>query len=198
VQAIQRRIASLEQSLNRPQPTLQTDRDADNTTENLQKQEAAIQERLNEAAEKFAVAQLGEALERDQYAERLEVIEQPSRPQQPIRPKRMMLLGLALGLAVAAGGALAIGTEVLDKTVRARGDLTRFVDSHLIVPIPNVETRRDRVSRRLRMFSMLGLFVLLVCGAVIAALYYGPPLDILWQEMTVKLPRYLNAGSSAR
>jgi uncharacterized protein involved in exopolysaccharide biosynthesis len=152
----------------------------------------ALQERLNEANDKLAQAQMGEALERDQYAERLEVIEQPSRPQRPIRPDRTKWLALVLGLAFAAGGGLVVGTEALDNTIRTRGDLTRLVDSHMIAAIPLVESRRDRLRRKMRLLRILGILVLLAGGALAAGYFFLPPPDILWQEAVTRVTRFLS------
>jgi uncharacterized protein involved in exopolysaccharide biosynthesis len=193
VQALQRKISSLEQAIaNRPALPQASEREVELGLEPLLVQQTAIQERLNAAADKLAAAQMGEALERDQYAERLEVIEQPSRPVEPIRPKRAKLLVMVLGLALAAGGGLAVGTEFLDRTIRTRGDLTRLVDSSLVVAIPVVESRRDRMRRKLRLWRTLGLIIVALSAAATAAYFYLPPLDLLWQDLLIKVPRYLN------
>jgi uncharacterized protein involved in exopolysaccharide biosynthesis len=192
VQAIQRKIASLESSIASPPAQQVLEREADIGLEPLIKQQAALLESLSAASEKLAAAQLGEALERDQYAERLEVLEQPTRPQQPIKPKRLKLLALVLGLAVLAGGGLAFLTEALDSTVRSRGDLARLVGTHLIVSIPVVESQRDRAWRKLRLVLTLGGLCVLAAALTTLAFYFLPTPDLVWQQFTTKLPQLLN------
>ena len=77
--------------------------------EALQNQRAAIQKQLEAATEKLSAARLGENLERAQFSERLEVLEQAIVPQRPVKPNRPKLLALVLGLAALA----AMGTVAL-------------------------------------------------------------------------------------
>ena len=191
VQALQRRITALERSLATP-PNTPPDELPDAGLEALETQQASLQKNLEAASQKLSAARMGEALERDQQAEKLEVIEQPVAPQQPIKPKRVKLLAMVLGLAFFAGAGLAFATESMDTTVRSRNDLMSMVESHLIVAIPFVETKRDRVWRRVQLARSLLLILVLAAGAVAAAYVFLPPLDLLWEQALVKLPRYLN------
>jgi capsule polysaccharide export protein KpsE/RkpR len=195
VQAIHRKIASLERAIAEPpalpKPAPEQEKRIDPVLENLQQRQETLQENFAQASTKLAAAQLGEALERDQFAERLEVIEQPTRPQAPIRPKRLKLLALVLALAVAAGAGLVVLTEALDGTIRGRADLVRLVDGYLIVPIPMVENARDRRLRKFRIIRGIGVCLLLLAGAATAAHFFLPPPDILWQEASARFTRYI-------
>jgi uncharacterized protein involved in exopolysaccharide biosynthesis len=188
VQALQLRITSLERSATAPAPAAVPD--ADPGLESLRARHAAIQKSLDEANQKLAAARMGEALERDQQAEKFEVIEQPIVPQLPIRPNRVKLLGFGLGLALFAGLGLAIGSEALDNTIRTRSDLARIVDTHLIDPIPFVDTRRDRLWRRIKLVRTLIVLLCLIVGAAAAFYYFAPPLDVVWADLRVKLLRF--------
>src|SRR5262249_52081207 len=66
-------------------------------------QRRTIQNSLETATQKLAAARLGENLERDQFSERLEVIEQAITPQKPIKPDRPKFIALAFLAAVMAG-----------------------------------------------------------------------------------------------
>jgi uncharacterized protein involved in exopolysaccharide biosynthesis len=190
VQALHGRISALERTA-AVQPT-PTGPDQDLAMESLQSKQAAIQKSFDEAAQKLAAARLGEALEKDQQAEKLEVIEQPTLPQRPIKPNRVKLLGLVLGLAVFAGAGLLIATEALDSTVRSRSDLARVVESHLIVAIPFVETSRDRFWRKVKLVRRIAILIVVIVSGGLAAYFFLPPLDLLWTDLIVKVPRYLN------
>ena len=99
---LKRQIASLEQVVT-PTPAApgaQIDTDA---LEALQAQKTSLQKSLETAGQKLSAARLGETLERDQFAERLQVLEQAVMPQKPIKPDRIKILGLVFAGAVMAG-----------------------------------------------------------------------------------------------
>jgi capsular polysaccharide biosynthesis protein len=190
VQSLNRRIIALERTVSAPVPTNQPTETADTALESLENQQGYLQKSLEDVSRKLAAARMGEALERDQQAEKLEVIEQPVQPQRPIRPHRLKLVVLVLGLALFAGAGLTFATEALDSTIRTRADLMRMVDSHLIVAIPFVETHQDRVWRQWNLLRTVLFALVLVVAAVAAALMFLPPLDILWEEAQVRFLRY--------
>ena len=90
----------------------------------LQSQQEAIQKNLDVATSKYAAAQLGEALEKNQQSEKLEVLEQPAVPQEPVKPNRPKIIGVSLLLALAAGGGLTFLLEMLDATIRRSADIS--------------------------------------------------------------------------
>jgi uncharacterized protein involved in exopolysaccharide biosynthesis len=190
VQALHGRISALERTAasqaTGPGP------EQDLVTESLQSKQASIQKSLDEASQKLAAARMGEALEKDQQGEKLEVIEQPTLPQRPVKPNRVKLLGLVLALAVFAGAGLVVATEALDSTVRSRSDLARLVESHFIVAIPFVETRRDRFWRKVKLVRTISILLIAIVAGALAAYFLLPPLDLLWTDLLVKVPRYLN------
>ena len=89
----------------------------------LMLQRMSVQQNLETTSQKLAAARRGENLERDQFSERLEVLEQAVPPQRPIKPKRPQLIALAFAAAVMAGFAGIWGVELIDKTVRSSRDL---------------------------------------------------------------------------
>ena len=99
--------------------------------EGLQSQQEAIQKNLDTASAKYAAAQLGEALEKNQQSEKLEVIEQPTVPQEPIKPNRPKIMALSVLLALAAGAGLTLLLEMLDTTIRRSTDIYGIVDSQI-------------------------------------------------------------------
>jgi uncharacterized protein involved in exopolysaccharide biosynthesis len=198
VQALQGRIAALERTAAAQPPTTPGSEQLDSlqrqalALESLLGKQTAIQKSLDEASQKLAAARLGEALEKDQQAEKLEVIEQPTLPQRAAKPNRVKLLGLVLGLAVFAGAGLVVVTEAFDRTVRTRSDLARLVEGQLIVAISLVETRRDRLWWRVKVFGATTLLLISIVAGGLAWYYFMPPFDLLWTDLTVRLPRYIN------
>ena len=155
----------------------------------LETQQESVQKNLEVASAKLAAARMGETLEKDQQSEKLEVIEQPTTPQEPVRPNRSKIAGIAFFLAVAAGGGLAFLAELADKGIRRSSDIFSLVDSRLVVAIPYITTAAELRRRRLRVCLLIGLAVIGVLGAVAAAYFLLPPLDLIIAKARVGLFR---------
>jgi hypothetical protein len=155
----------------------------------LEAQQESIQKDLEAASAKLAAARLGETLEKDQQSEKLEVIEQPTTPQDPIKPNRPKVAAFALALAFAAGGGLVFLLEMADKGIRRSSDIFSIVDSRLVVSVPYITTRAELRRRRLRIILLSCLALLAVAGAVVAAYFFLPPLDLMIAKARVGLFR---------
>ena len=157
--------------------------------DSLQAQQDAIQKNLEAATAKYSAAQLGEALEKNQQSEKLEVLEQPTVPQEPIKPNRPKLLAMSFLLALAAGGGLTILLEFFDTTIRQSADIFGIVDSALVVQIPYIVTKGEqrRVQRRKKLLIVAaGLAVLVV---LVAAYFMVTQLDLIIAKARVGLFR---------
>ena len=157
--------------------------------ESLQSQQETIQKNLETASAKFAAAQLGEALEKNQQSEKLEVIEQPTVPQEPVKPNRPKIIGMSLLLALGAGGGLTLLLEMLDTTIRRSSDIYSIVDSHLVVSVPYILTKSEHLrTKRLQRILVLGVIPALL--AILVAVYLlMPPLDLMIAKARVGLFR---------
>ena len=143
-----------------------------------------------DAASPVSAAQLGEKLERDQFAERLQVLEQAVMPQKPIKPNRGKILALALLGAVMAGFVGVFAVESLDRTIRGSRDLASVADGHLILAIPYISTRAELGRKKSRIALVLGLFAVALVATLAAAHFFWRPLDELW---TILLDRLIAA-----
>ena len=184
MQALKRQIAALEKVV---VPPVQTGPDALAPLEELETQQENIQKNLEAASAKLAAARLGETLEKDQQSEKLEVIEQPTAPQEPIRPNRPKIAGIALFLALAAGGGLVFLLEVADKGIRRSSDIFGIVDSRLVIAIPYITTQAELDRQKLRMTVLIGVGLALFVGALGAAYLFMPPLDLMIAKARVGL-----------
>jgi protein tyrosine kinase modulator len=153
-------------------------------------QRTSIQNNLDGAARKLTAARLGEKLERDQFAERLQVLEQAVPPQKPIKPNRIKLLALAFVGAVMAGVGGVFAVETLDKTIRGSRDLERVADGHLIVALPYISTKAELVRKKSRIALAMVILVVGVLVALAAVHFLVRPLDEVW---TILLDRLLAA-----
>jgi hypothetical protein len=160
-------------------PTTQPGPNAPVGLDILETQQENIQKNLEAASAKLAAARLGETLEKDQQSEKLEVIDQPTTPQEPVRPNRPKIAGIALFLALAAGGGLAFLAEIADKSIRRASDVFSVFDSRLVMAIPYITTRAELRRRRIRTTLMVVFALGLLGGAAVIAYLYMPPLDLI-------------------
>jgi uncharacterized protein involved in exopolysaccharide biosynthesis len=152
-----------------PQKTADNDTNDKDVALALQQQEVLLGKSLDEAQNKLAMARLGENLEKNQQAEHMQIIQYPELPGSPIRPKKALWFAIALGLASVIGAATVFVAEMLNRTIRSKKELTRFIDPHLIVSIPYLERPGEQLRRRIK-FAVLLLALVAAMGAVTATL----------------------------
>jgi uncharacterized protein involved in exopolysaccharide biosynthesis len=152
----------------------------------FQRQKTAAQTNLDDVNQKLTVARRGEALERDQKAERLEVLEQPITPTEPVKGKRLKMLIGVLGAAGAIGFAGVFAAEMLDNSIRGSADLVKILDSRLIVSIPYISVRAE-LQRTRRVASLAAVILIaVIASGVVGVHYFWLPLDELWDKLLVR------------
>jgi len=150
-------------------------------------QRMSVQSNLESTSQKLAAARRGESLERDQFSERLEVLEQAIPPQRPIRPNRPKLLALAFFAAVAVGFASIFTIETIDKTIRNKDDLMTVANGQLIVEIPYLATKAELQNKKSRIVFLLGVLAASLLVGLIAIHFLLRPLDELWPILLTRL-----------
>ena len=157
--------------------------------EALQSQQEAIQKNLEVAQAKYSAAKLGEALEKNQQAEKLEVLEQPTVPQEPIKPNRPKVLGMSFLIALAAGCGLTLLLEFFDTTIRRTSDIYSIVASELVVQVPYIVTKGEQLrSRRQKMLLIVGA-ALAILALLVLAYFMMTELDLIIAKARVGLFR---------
>lgn len=149
----------------------------------------SLREELTKEREKLSAARMGEALERGQHSERLEVIEQATIPRKPDSPNRPKIFAAALFVALMAASGFVFVAETSNPAIRRSADLYSVIDSHLVVAIPYVSTRREVRRRKYSMILALGILAAIVIGGVIAIHIFLPPLDVLFAKAMTYLAR---------
>lgn len=153
----------------------------------MERQRDITQKSLDDISGKLSAARLGEQLEKDQQAERFEVIEQPITPQVPVRPDRQKILAIGAGIASMAGAASVAGLEILNHSIRSSSDIFKSLNRHPMVVIPYIRTRAETRKR----VSKLLLFTVAILGALVAALaaihFLFMPLDLLFIKIAGRL-----------
>lgn len=159
---------------------------SDEALDALLTQRISVQKNLEVANQKLAAARLGETLERDQFSERLQVLEQAIAPQKPIKPNRPKIAGVALIAAVIAGLGSVLSIETFDKTIRGSRDLVRVAGGNSIVLIPYISTQRELRRSRRRLAIGGAVLVLSFLSALLAVHFFFRPLDELWPLLISK------------
>jgi polysaccharide biosynthesis transport protein len=149
----------------------------------LERRAAALQRDVDVMADKYSQAQLGERLELDQQAEKFQVIEQPVQPQTPSKPKRLPLLAAVLGLALAAGGAVSGGAELLDKTIRREADIVSQLKQRPIVIIPYIRTKSESRLGWLKFVFIIFAWILLIAVLLFAVDRFYRPVDEIFYRV---------------
>jgi uncharacterized protein involved in exopolysaccharide biosynthesis len=159
---------------------------SDDALDALLTQRLSVEKNLEVANQKLAAARLGESLERDQFSERLQVIEQAIAPQKPIKPNRFKIAGLGVMGAVMAGLAAVFAVEMVDKTIRSSRDLARIGGNTAVVIIPYLSTQSELSRRKRRRLWAIAILLLAVLACVLGVHFFYRPLDELWPLIVAK------------
>ena len=184
MQALKRQIEVMEKAAT---PVTQGGAESPVPLDALQTQQESVQKNLEAASAKLATATMGETLEKDQQSEKLEILEQPTTPQEPIKPNRPKIAGIALFLALAAGGGLALLVEMADKAIRRSSDVLSIVDGRLVMAIPYITTSAELRRRKLRRIVFITGGLLVFVAAIVIAYFVLPPLDLVIAKARVGL-----------
>jgi protein tyrosine kinase modulator len=155
--------------------------------ETLQNQRAAFQRQLDSAAEKLSTAKLGENLERAQFSERLEVLEQAILPQKPFKPNRKKMLGFVLGLALAAGIGCILLAEMLDNSIKAARDVYAIAAPSLVQGIPYIATKQELLRQRWMLVGGAAALVATFIATLMVVHFFVRPLDQLLASLIGRL-----------
>ena len=133
----------------------------------------ATREMYDAVLKRYHDAQAALDVERRRAGEEFQILERAvaaSEPSAPNRPK-LILLGVVLALAVT--GAAVMLAEQIDASFHSVDDLRAFSKLPVLVTIPRIRTRADRVRRRWRLqlaafAGVAGLFLVIGIAYVVA------------------------------
>jgi uncharacterized protein involved in exopolysaccharide biosynthesis len=155
--------------------------------ETLQNQRASLQKNLENASQKALAARLGESLERAQFSERLEVIEQAIMPQKPTKPNRPKLLALTLALAMLGGAGAVALAHMLSGAIQGPRDLYGVADAYLLVAIPYITTKKESFRKKLKMAATISAALGSIAAGLASVHLLLRPLDQLWASFLTRL-----------
>jgi uncharacterized protein involved in exopolysaccharide biosynthesis len=125
------------------------------------------QVRYRQVKAKQMEAEIAQQMEKERKAERFTLMEPASLPVKPISPdrKRIALIGLVASLGSGLG--LAWLRDLLNSSVKGPLELARIARVPILNPIPYIETRRERLGRRLRTLMVVCLIPVLAAASFV-------------------------------
>lgn len=178
--ALKKKIVAMEQLIAKTPPPKAAAAQNNGELYDLETHRLEIEKNLENNNKKLEEARLGEKLETDQQSERLAVIEQPMLPSRPIKPNRFKFLAAAFALAMAAGVAVVVAAESLDASIRHSRQLAGVANGRLIVSIPYIATRSEKLRRKGRWLASFGAIGVLLAAGLAGVLFFGPTIDLSW------------------
>lgn len=140
--------------------------------------------RYREIRAKQMQAEIAESLEKDRKAERFTLIDPPQLPERPYSPNRPMILAVGILLSLGGGVGFAALREAMDRSIKGIRDLGRSVNIPVLGQVPYIESNEDRArrtrSRRLTIFALLGVIVLLL----LFVHFFVMELPIVWYQLS--------------
>jgi uncharacterized protein involved in exopolysaccharide biosynthesis len=122
---------------------------------------------------RYSVSSMSTALEKQQFGERLEQLEEPSLPETPALPNRPLIIAIGSGLGLVLGLFLAGAREVKDSSLKNLKDVRAYTQLPILGSIPLLEN--DLVVRRRKRLGWLAWSTAGLVGIVImssSVVYY--------------------------
>jgi succinoglycan biosynthesis transport protein ExoP len=136
------RMDELESRLNltplREQQLAEVTRNYDNSRQNYQ---SLLQKKLQ--------SELATNLEKRQQGEQFRIIDPPNLPLKPSEPNRLEILTIGWGLGLCVGLGLTALLEMKDETIHNERNLLETVSVPVLVHVPVIRSRRERIRTRL-------------------------------------------------
>jgi succinoglycan biosynthesis transport protein ExoP len=167
----QRREKDLESQISGYQGRLNLIPETEQELTNISRGYEESKSNYNSLLQKQMQSQLATSLEHRQQGEQFRIIDPPSLPEKPSSPNHLLLSlgGLIVGLLLGLG--LAAGLELIDICVRQEKDLEGIVPVRVLVGIPRLSTTKENHFRLLRWWTELGTAVAMVILIVLGNLY---------------------------
>lgn len=140
--------------------------------ETLTRDYEIIKERHSSLLERYQDAEVAEALEQQQ-GQQFRILDSAIPPSAPAEPNRLrlMLMGLMLSLAIAAG--IVVLAEQIDTSFHSVQELRAFTNVPILAAIPRIVTTADVWRRRLRHSAMILSIVFGLALLVWASYHFG-------------------------
>ncbi|MCA8879976.1 MAG: lipopolysaccharide biosynthesis protein [Rhodobacteraceae bacterium] len=194
IAALDSQIAGLQQEIDNAKAKMdEVNADISKVAENgatltkLQRDITAVQNQYNNAVSRLSAADTGERIELLAKGQRISVIEQATPPQDPIKPDRLMIAGAGIGGGFAAGLALVVLLELLNRSIRRPVELTNRLGITPIAVLPYIRTDRELFMRKMVYLGAVAVFVIGIPVSLYAVHTFVTPLDVLIEPALNKI-----------
>ena len=137
--------------------------------------------------QKHMEAQVAHGLEKEQKGERFTLIDPPRTPEKPFKPNRIAIVIIGCILGIGAGVCIAALKEFSDPCVRNVEMLNMRTGLPVLGDVPVINTTYDRQRRRIKRITALGIFIIVMIGAVVAFNYFVIDLNVFWARLSRRL-----------
>ena len=145
----------------------------------LERDYSNIQGQYNQAATRLSQASTGERIELLSRGQRITILEQPVPADRPSKPNRMLIAVGGTLAGIAAGLALVVLLELLNRSPRRPEDLVKKLGIMPLATIPYIRSSREIVWQR-SLKAALILLILIGVPAIVWGIHtYYQPLDLL-------------------
>jgi len=149
------------------------------TLETLDRDYANVRAQYDQAVSNRARAETGDLIETLSKGQRISIIEQAVAPREPARPNRVAIASAGVGGGIAAGLGLVLLMELLNRSIRRPGELTRRLGITPFATLPYLRTKTEAARRR----ALIGLALALVLVGIPLGLWamsrFYMPLDMV-------------------
>jgi uncharacterized protein involved in exopolysaccharide biosynthesis len=149
------------------------------TLDTLERDYANIRAQYDQAVANKARAETGDLIETLSKGQRISIVEQAVAPRDPVRPNRILIAAAGIGGGIALGLGLILLLELLNRSIRRPGELTRQLGITPFATLPYMRTKAETARRR----ALTALALVLVLAGIPVGLWamnrFFMPLDMV-------------------
>ncbi|MFQ8431895.1 GumC family protein [Amaricoccus sp. W119] len=184
---IQEDKATIQQSLDDLNASLQATPANEQTLAGLERELANIQNQYNSSVESAGQATVGERIEVMSQGERFSLIQPPATPSVPSSPNRLLIASAGVIGGLGAGLAFVILMEMLNRSIRRPVELTSKLGIQPFATVPYIRTPGEAQRKRM-VFGGVLAFVLVVLPITLWLINsYYMPINTLTTETLEKV-----------
>lgn len=130
-----------------------------------------LQNHYQELVRRNLQAESAQSLEKRQQGSQFKIIDPARIPLKPYKPDFKKILLMTIGLGLGAGGALAVGVELLSTSFKAPHELESHIDLPIVSVIPLIRTKQEIKKRLIIQTTWWLSFGVMLLGLFVAAVY---------------------------
>ncbi|MEW6674375.1 MAG: hypothetical protein AB1427_21985, partial [Thermodesulfobacteriota bacterium] len=117
-------------------------------------------------------AESAQSLENQLKGSQFKIIDAAHFPEKPFKPNFKKIILLFIGLGLAAGGGIALGTEFMSTSFKDPADLETYLKVPMICAIPVIYTQREILRQKMLHLAWNTVLIAYALGIVATAGYF--------------------------